>query len=222
MKGNDDMTRHARKQRELLLLRYTDAITRGDLDAIGPILDQATNDPELERGIWETHMAIGEELRQEEMKTISEQLERHATQVTNLASTHFSSPVSRSPDELAPPQAHAVTVGELVAALRSSKEIVSEIKERLRFLERSEDICDSDLSVRGVRTLLARIGLASANKRLVEKVQELLFTLGMQRQSPDVRLAAARRQKSLRGLDVTSAPEPISKDSTTPEKEETS
>ena len=221
MKGNDEMSRQARMQRELLLLRYTDAITDGDLDTVGSILDQAANDPDLERGIWETHLALGEELRQEETRTISAQLEKYAAQVTELAASHFSAPLSLTPIEGSPPPLHEITVGELAAALRSSNDISPEIQTRLRFLERSDDPCDTDLSVRGIRSLLARMGVDSASKRLVEKVQNLLFTLGMQRQGPEVRLAAARRQRSQRGLDASPEADSGSDGLINPRREET-
>lgn len=221
MKGNEDMTRQARMQRELLLLRYTDAITHGDLDTLGVILEQAAGDPSLEQEIWETHLALGEEIRQEEMRAIAEQLRHASEQVTDMAASHFSAPIVRTAGEAADPPAQEVTVGELAAALNADAGLSSEVRASLHSWERSNEPCETDLSVRGIRALLARMGVDAVGRRLVEKTQELLFTLGMQRQGHDVRLAAARRQTAQRGLKPPQPPPNEAEDSAVSSEEET-
>ena len=197
MKGHDDMIRQARKQRELLLLRYTDAIISGDLSTVSLILDQATNDLELERSIWETHLAIGAEMRHEETRIISEQLDQDSNMIKDLASAYFST--SATSERLAPLQivseeVEPVTVGEVAADLRNRVDASTQLL--LRKIEHIDEPLGQDVSPRGLRTLLAHLGIENVSKHFLSMFQDTVFALGIQRQGHAFRLAATRRQQS--------------------------
>ena len=209
MKGNEDMIRQTRKQRELLLLRYTDALASGDLERLGLILQQAARDPELEKSLWETHLALGEEIRLEENQAISEQLQRDSEFVSAMAASHFA-----PPEDLFPPvisqlslqeeEPRPVTVAEVAANLRDRVKAGSQ--DLLRKIEQSAAPLGEDISPRGLRTLLANLGIENVSKRFLNAFQDAGMALGMQRQGQAFQLAATRRQQA--GSDRTKEARP--------------
>ena len=205
MKGNEDMMRQARKQRELLLLRYTDALSNGDLESLGSILEQAMNDPELEKSLWETHLALGEEIRLEETQAISEQLKRDSEFVGAMAASHFA-PSDNSISQVFPQneELYPVTVAEVAANLRDRVDTNS--RDLLRKIEHSTAPLGEDVSPRGLRTLLANLGIENVSKKFLRAFQDAGMTLGMQRQGQAFQLAATRRQQA--GSDRTKEARP--------------
>jgi len=189
--------RQTRFEREKLLLRYADALEQDNLDVVAAILEQAQHDPELDRGIWEVHLAMSEELLEREEQQIQEHQVRNEEQIIQIADSHIDSPVVRTPQELAK-QSRSLTIGDLAGALCHRMGWASDQKQRLLFWEKNEEPIVIPKSEREVRSLLARFGMVNPAKSLVNQVQQVLFALGMQMQGREVRLAAARRQKTVR------------------------
>lgn len=176
----------AERQREAALFRYIEAFDRGDLDALSEVLDEALDDPELDRQLAEVDAALYAE---EGQATPGEQ----AVLVRRLLLKHLPSGVPRPVEAPGPP-----TVGEVAAMLVADSTLhptlTDEDRFTLRRLQGDATLLPPRLTNRAVLDLFRSLGVTDRNQRLEEAFQRAAVALGMSRAQESVQLAAARRQ----------------------------
>jgi hypothetical protein len=211
MNERDDMnltaTALGQRQRELLLCRYQDALEMGDFAEMEAVLAQAEQDPELSDALWELQATLAE--------APDEAFERDAQTVRTLAASHLTSPVVATAAEAAAlaeamrkaaetePELPPITVAEVAARLRGQRGVGKgndpQARPLIERLSRISEPIGEDVSVRGIRGLLTRLGVADAGRRVVDAFHEAAFFLTMGRQQEnDLRLAATRKATARR------------------------
>lgn len=176
-----------RLEREKWLLRYSTALDAGDFDTVSLVLQQAEQDPELERMILEVNDVLASEMEQA----------THAqedTLVRELIQTHLRSALSEVTPEPPP-----LTVGHVIARIHADaaqgKKVEREALAATRSYQSVDTPLPADLSLRGVRALLEQVGL-KVERRFQDIFRETAIFLRMGRNQGMARLAATRRQQA--------------------------
>ena len=231
IKDNDD-------RRERIIRQYIEALETGNLGAEERLLTEAMAfsveqaDDGLEATLWEAQIAIGAELEANDVTALAARKHAEATQVLSLAQVSFSTLAAASRGELEAKQAvlmaedealeepPPVTLREVAARLqvdlgRMPPRFIPAVRELVASLETQHGgvpVERSDLSERGARSLLGRLGLDAVSSWLGKQFHEVLLSLQISREQ-ELRLTAARRSRSQRqrptgpGLgDATSGP----------------
>lgn len=232
--------------RERIIRQYIEALEVGNLDTQDRLLAEAMafseqqQDSHLEATLWEVQTAVGAELEANDAPALAARKHAEAAQVLSLVQASFSTPAAASRGELQAKQAALmaeeealeepppVTLREVAARLRVGLSrmpprlvpAVRELVARLEVQHGGVPVERADLSERGARSLLVRLGLETAGSWLGKQFHEALLSLQISREQ-ELRLAAARRSRGQRqrpagpGLgDAASGPEGIA----TPEK----
>ena len=184
-------------EKDKLLGQYIEALFRGDLDDQMQILESVADDDLLVRELWDTNIAVGED-----MSYVAQ-----ATEVRNLAEGTLGATVIMQPQDAAlftnerPIDTAPLLVADVAAQLRS--EIVrggarvpdraSALKATELLAQHKEPLPDEALSERGARTLLARWNI-QLGRWFDELFHGTAFDLEMGRRE-DLRLNAARRTR---------------------------
>lgn len=234
-------THDENEKRERIIRQYIEALEIGDLNAQDRLLAEAMAfseqqvDASLEVTLWEAQSAIGAELEAGDAAALAARKNSEAAQVLSLAQSSFSTPVAASRAELQAKQAALlaeeealeepppVTLREVAARLRVDLSrmpprfvpTVRELVARLEIHHGGVPVERADLSERGARSLLGRLGLETAGSWLGKQFHEALLSLQISREQ-ELRLAAARRSRSQRQrpagprqTDAASGPEGI-------------
>lgn len=183
----DDLER----QREIAIDRYILAFDRGDLDTMASILDEAIDDPELDRRLVGVHSALHAEAG---LQPVNEQ----AQLVRRLAYQYIPSGIPTD-DEL--PQ--VVTVGDVAAHLKgelSSGRLLSssDVATNERLLQSGIPI-PTPVTSAVMSNLAAQLQI-SASERYLEAFRRAAVMLAMARQRDYTVRTAARRQTTARHL----------------------
>jgi uncharacterized protein YicC (UPF0701 family) len=178
-----------RDPRERTLYRYLSALERGDFDTVTAVLSEAEHDAALEQMILETNEALSDECRAA-IELSDEKL------INQLVRQHMPSAVANAEeDELPAP----VTVGDVMARLKSDVETTRDIRQEMdevgRRLDRLDQALPDNLNLRSVREFLGRLGL-SASQSFQKVFRETAIFLSMGREQRV--LAATRRQDGKR------------------------
>lgn len=173
--------------RERLLLRYTVALERGDLDSVAAILQAAQQDAVLEQMILEINDVEAAEIEEAGYA-------QDAAVVRELLQTHLLS--ASTPSAAAPPP---LTVGNVIARIHADAaalrvRVEGDALAATQKYQAAETPLPSDLSVRGVSRLLEEVGI-KAGRRFQELFRETALFLRMGRNQGMARLAATRRQQ---------------------------
>lgn len=210
-------------ERERIIRQYIEALEIGNLDTQDRLLAEAMAFSEqqggssLETTLWEIHTAVGTELEANDAAALAARKQSEAGQVLSLAQSSFSTPAAASRGELQAKQAALlaeeealeepppVTLREVAARLRVDLgrmpprlvPAVRELVARLEIQHGSVPVERADLSERGARSLLGRLGLEMAGSWLGKQFHEALLSLQISREQ-ELRLAAARRSRSQR------------------------
>ena len=210
-------------ERERIFRQYIEALEIGNLDTQDRLLAEAMafseqqGDSRLEVTLWEAQSAIGAELEANDAAALAARKQSEAAQVLSLAQSSFSTPAAASRGELQAKQAALlaeeealeepppVTLREVAARLRVDlgrmpprfAPVVRELVARLEIQHGAVPVERADLSERGARSLLGRLGLETAGSWLAKQFHEALLSLQISREQ-ELRLAAARRSRSHR------------------------
>jgi hypothetical protein len=186
--GNHLSARRESRLREKALYRYMDALERGDFEIMARILQQAERDPELEAMIWEVQTAY---LAEQE----AERQENDIALVWQLLQKHLPSGLVavEAIDEIPP-----LTVSDVAARMQTDVAVEGSLNQELQGvvqqLRQSSILLPSNLGLRGIRTLFARLGVR-ASKRMQKLFSETALYLSAGRAQGIAQLAATRRQQ---------------------------
>jgi hypothetical protein len=209
--------------RERIIRDYIEALDTGSLDAQDRLLTEAMafcerhGDTTLESTLWEAQIAVGAELEADDVAALVARKHAEAAEILNLAQASFSTPAAASRAELQAEQAALMaedealeeppplTLGEVAARLRVDlartpprfAPAVRNLVARLESHHGGVPVERMDLSERGARSLLGRLGLETAGSWLGKQFHEALLSLQISREQ-ELRLAAARRSRSQR------------------------
>lgn len=206
------------QNRERIIRQYIEALDIGDIDAQDRFLAEAMafsaeqGDDGLEATLWEVQMAIGTDLQAADIaaQTIQDKVE--AEQVLRLAQASFATPAAASLGELQAKQAvfmaddealeepPPLTLRDVAARLRMdirrvSPRLAPAVRDLVTHLEirhGAVPVDKADLSERGARSLLSRLGIETASSWLGKQFHEAILSLQILREQ-ELRLAAARR-----------------------------
>ena len=219
-------------ERERIIRQYIEALEIGNLDTQDRLLAEAMTFPEqqgassLETTLWEIQTAVGAELEADDAAALAARKQSEAGQILSLAQASFSTPTAASRGELQAKQAAVmaeeealeepppVTLREVAARLRVDLgrmpprlvPAVRDLVARLEIQHGGVPVERADLSERGARSLLGRLGLETAGSWLGKQFHEALLSLHISREQ-ELRLAAARRSRSQRqGPDQSQRP----------------
>lgn len=196
-------------ERERFLLRFTEAVLAGDLDAQDALTAQAEGNLELQEALWEIQVSHGDEVLAEqaaENTAISEQTE---TLVRDLLASHFQGRLLANREDASifqeEPEPAPLTIGDVAVSLKakltqrgavviSAREKEAALREIGR-LEASTEPLPERLTPKGIRTALARLGtqIGQGVGRWFEEQFHIQATHLSVGRSSQARLAAARR-----------------------------
>lgn len=197
MNEYERMRDQERRQRERILFLYTDALLRGDMEALGLILAQAETDPILEQAIWEVQLTISDSLEEQDQRAIARAQAQAAVIVQDLLAGHFTAkvlPVAPVEEDPIGEMPEPITIGEVAADLKSKSAGDPAAREALQRLAKI-NIPLSDVSLRGVRSLLAQLDIGKVSRQFVDMFHDAALSLSLQRQQKYTLLAATRRQR---------------------------
>jgi hypothetical protein len=175
------------RAREKTVYRYSMALDRGDFATVAQVLEQAEVDPELEHMIMELNAEYRVEV---ESATVVET--NPADLVRKLLREHLPSGFSAD-DEFVPP----LTVGEVVARLEADQQVLPADKAALGQLRGNQRDLPDAINARTLSTLARELGIA-ASDRFWRAFQQTAIALGLSRSQSEMRLSAAREQRSRR------------------------
>lgn len=176
--------------REKLLFRYTNALERGSFETMIEILEQAEQDPVLERMILEVNDAYV--LEQQAALDAQE-----GALVRELVQAHLPSGDPEQVEiDLSP-----LTIADVVARIQSDftlkKHVEREPKPAIVELQRSVDPLPADLNLRSIRKLFDGLGIrVSTSFERVFRETAIFLSLGHEQNR--AQLAATRRQRQSR------------------------
>jgi hypothetical protein len=194
-------------EKEILLARYIDALFAGDFQAQADILENVIDDAALVQELWNTNIAMGEEL-----VYLAQANQVHSFIEDTLGTSVLVKPQDASAFAESDIEDFPLSIADVAANLRS--EIVGggiHVPDREKALEateilgRHEEAFPEDaLSERGARTLLHRLNVRLG--RWFEDIfHSVAFDLEMGRRE-NLRLQAARRRKIHKPTNTTRVP----------------
>ena len=185
----DQLKSEQRKARERIVLAYLDAFDRCDAENVDRILQQAEQDPVLEKMIWDVHATYQTE---QEYKGY----EKDVALVRELLQHHVSSGWTEH-SELAdiPP----LTISDVIAQMQSEAVAKGEVRQEFtnlaNQLRQSSKQLPENMGLHGVCKLFQELGVP-VSKQLQRVFSESALVLISRRDQGMAQLAAARRQRS--------------------------
>ena len=215
------------KSRERIIRQYIEALDIGDIDAQDRFLAEAMAfsaeqaDDGLEATLWEVQMVIGTDLQAADIAAQTIRDKAEAEQVLILAQASFATPAAASLGELQAKQAvfmaddealeepPPLTLRDVAVRLRMdirrvSPRLAPAVRDLVTHLEirhGAVPVDKADLSERGARSLLGRLGLDTASSWLGKPFHEAILSLQISREQ-ELRLAAARRSRNQQSANV--------------------
>jgi hypothetical protein len=172
-------------RRELAVEAYIRGLDQGDMAAVGRVLAQAIDDPELDRLLVEVDAEL---YREANLPTIAEQGQTVRTLLLRHLPSAFIEP------ETAPP-----TVGEVAVRLQADHDsgrqlLLAGDVEVNRSLLADQTVLNGPLTARGIDELAIALRV-QASARYWERFRRALGSLVMARQAASTYLAAARSRQ---------------------------
>lgn len=178
-----DNQSHIAASREKAIYRYVTALDQGNIEDVVRVLEDAQNDPELDRIIMEINLAIEEEAQ-------LTPLARDAQLIRELIQKHFTSSVlSEDTEEL------NLTVSEVAARMQADKSVPLSDREINKKLLGVHLELPEWLSVSEIKHLAGKLQVQASN-RFWRIFRDTAIMMGMGR--GQARMAAARRSRKSR------------------------
>jgi hypothetical protein len=211
--NNQQPTYEQHLRREKVLYRYTNALERGDADALAAVLQEAEYDVTLEHMLVEAHeayrleMGVVAYMRDEEL-------------IRQLLQQYLPSGLTNSIEEVEIPP---LTVSDIVARLQSEAAVTGSVQEEvasvIQKLRQDTTPLPQSLSLKSTRRLFIQLGV-SVSDRFQKLFRETAIFLSMGREQGMAQLAATRRQQHQTNKQKSEQEQPQSKQPETQQKQE--